>query len=1072
MLESTFRYVLDEEREYSLNLRRDPGWATADKRLLIILQMVPYQSLKERDIAPNGLVRDTIVNCIKHSRKLVRSYDKEPAEFAHAICNFNAYKHLQLKGSARKDAENHFTVRIRKLIQKLDPTHILISGEIAGQYLLPEIEHIHYKRGWILDYKGIPTTVTVDLDRLIEKNGAKANLLGFWTRHLAYLMMGKHPHDLSKVAPNPINVDTTDKFDALMVRLRKLRNDQLVAVDTETANLTVHHNAIYTIQFALSPRPTDGYVLPVDHPMTPYNADEIKYIKSELRTFFDQKADVGPELITFNGMYDLRVIRQSLKLPIIRLRIWEVMAGEHLLDENTTELQDIGPPVGGLAATLASYCNDFYYRAKFSKADRETTGTVSPADKEFLKYASMDVVSLCYIRQEELARAARVEHNKQPYTEAYVRHMKYVMSDQAHALSHLREDGSYVDRAYLRYLMTKDSSLRKEIAVTERLIRSSPIAQQANENLLKDAGFKAKSLWGPKATKEWILRLTKGVHKAHLFFDVMGLEPVDYTDTGAPSIGKAFIAAYKGQHREVSILEEWSKRTKLLGTYVRGWHKKLRRNQDSAKDGYLRPDYTFWGVVTGRLASKNPSLQQVPARGKLSKIIKRMFVTPPGCLMIRFDYSAHEVRMWSVASGDKILAAAFRAGQELRKQWIQTPTPEILAELKTKGDIHIQNVFRFWGKWVDKNDPLRDAVKRVIFGLLYGLSAKSMGFEVGPKSLARKRIHEIDDMVFDINDKEKPEEIIGIAQVLCGKAIAARAATEGVADLTLARARKLLSDHVAGLKTERKALDRTLGSIEDDEKSDTEYAQALIDKTFESFPKGASWTRKMKEMAEKECYVFSPIGRRRHLYASLTADKSIVGRQIRRGSNAPIQGFSSELGSKAGYMIIDAYYEELGKMIKRFAPDRTVWNSKIQFSRQVHDASYFAVPYFMVLPLIHICQWQATYGLARASEKELGLKFTVEPEIEIEIGSSDDACHKIDWSLPNLMQILEQSVDDGIKLGCITEDKTWIMGQILAPYRSPKTVTYLQRKYPLLGVVDLDSQIQGAIKEYDNARPK
>lgn len=1062
MLEESFKFALDEEKEYNLRLRRDRNWTTAKQRLLIVLQMVPQISLKERDIAPPGLIRDTIVNCIKHSRKICRNYGRNPADFAYGIVNFNAFKHLQLKGNARKDAENHFASRLRKLIKKMKPTHILISGDIAAQYMLGEVTDHAFKRGWIHTFDGIPTATTVDLDRLLEKNGAKANLLGFWTRHLAYLMMGQHPHDISKLAAVPRYIDTMDKFEALMARLEALGPTDNVACDTETANLTVHHNAIYTIQFATNKQPDVGYVLPIDHPMTPYTGEEIAVIKKRLRAFFNQKANDGPELVTFNGMYDLRVIRQALKLPIINLKVWEIMAGEHLLDENTTELQDIGPPVGGLAATLASYCNDFYYRAKFSKADRTTTGTIPPSDAEFLKYAAMDVVSLIGIKEQQLRRADYTVHLGNPYTKYYERHMRHIMSDQAHALSHLREDGSYVDRAYLRYLMTKDSPLRKEIQAAERQIRMFPHAQTANDNILAESGVKSKGLWGSSA-KEWAFRLSKGAHKAHLFLDVMGLEPVDFTDSGAPSVGKAFIAQYKGQHREVAVFEEWSKRTKLLSTYVRGWYKKLRGNQDSAKDGYLRPDYLFWNVVTGRLASKNPSLQQVPARGKLSKIIKRMFITPPGHMMIRFDYSAHEVRMWSVASGDQILAAAFRAGQELRQQWIQNPTNEILTELKTKGDIHIQNVYRFWKVWVSKDDPRRDAVKRVIFGLLYGLSSKSMGFEVGPRALARKRIHEIDDTLFLIGDTVKAEDLTRIALDILGK----KATDEEKKTVDPKAVRALVDKVVAGLKGERKDLNKGLGSEEDDEKKDTKYAQDLIDKTFESFPKGAKWTNTMKKMAEEEYYVYSPVHRRRHLYASLTKDKSIVSRQVRRGSNAPIQGFSSELGSKAGYMILQAYYKELPKFIKKFQPERTAWSSKVQFSRQVHDASYFAVPYFMVLPHIHICQWQATYGLARATEEQLGVKFTIEPEIEIEIGACDASTIKWDWSLPHLIDSISKSVDDGISLGAIKESREEVMEQILAPYRSVKTIEYLQKHYPLLNVPDLTKQITEAVHNYD-----
>lgn len=40
----------------------------------------------------------------------------------------------------------------------------------------------------------------------------------------------------------------------------------------------------------------------------------------------------------------------------------------------------------------------------------------------------------------------------------------------------------------------------------------------------------------------------------------------------------------------------------------------------------------------------------------------------------------------------------------------------IAVDLKTKGDIHLQNVFRFFGKWVEKSHPLRDSVKSVVFG--------------------------------------------------------------------------------------------------------------------------------------------------------------------------------------------------------------------------------------------------------------------------------------------------------------------------------------------------------------------
>ncbi|MGT3784028.1 hypothetical protein ACVTE8_15845, partial [Staphylococcus aureus] len=46
----------------------------------------------------------------------------------------------------------------------------------------------------------------------------------------------------------------------------------------------------------------------------------------------------GPMLVTFNGMFDLRIVRQQLRIPIIWHRVWEITFGEHALDENISSL--------------------------------------------------------------------------------------------------------------------------------------------------------------------------------------------------------------------------------------------------------------------------------------------------------------------------------------------------------------------------------------------------------------------------------------------------------------------------------------------------------------------------------------------------------------------------------------------------------------------------------------------------------------------------------------------------------------------------------------------------------------
>ena len=331
---------------------------------------------------------------------------------------------------------------------------------------------------------------------------------------------------------------------------------------------------------------------------------------------------------------------------------------------------------------------------------------------------STDVVSILNIADQQVERASKQFIGRKAYTKIFERHMRHQMGPTVHVLSHLKQEGSFINKPYLRKLMRDDSVLAKAIAELNDEFKTFPEIIEANQQLLNESGFKAKSLFGGGGGggNQWVFSFNKAAHKIKLFIEVCKLESVSKTATGADAIDKDFIEHYKDRNYLVAKFGEYQVAAKLLSTYIKGWYKKLTREIDGATDSHLRPDYSFFDVDTGRLACKGPNLQNIPTRGKLSKIIKEMFITQDGYLLIRFDYSAHEVRGWSIAAKDLVLAAAFKAGQTLRKKFIKSPSDEIKKELKTKGDIHIQNCFRFFRKWVEKSDPLRDAVKAVVFG--------------------------------------------------------------------------------------------------------------------------------------------------------------------------------------------------------------------------------------------------------------------------------------------------------------------------------------------------------------------
>ncbi len=1003
MFEKRFKPQSDSDKDWKLTLPYDSDWSTSKRRVLIIMQSVDGRDLKSGGLLSDRDVRTAMVEAIRFSKGLAARYEKIPS-FSFSVTNFQSYKHLHLRGQARSEAEAEFRVRMMAIIKKMNPTHILFSGNLG---LLYPMQNAGYKNGWVHDIDGRKVTSTVDFARLLEKNGALANLLGFWCRHLSNLMLGYLPHSLAEVKAKPIYVNTIKKFDRVM---ELFDTAELIALDTETRNLSVKFNAIYTIQFAFNHDPLKGYVIPIDHPHknNPFKKKEREYIKGELRKRFKVDRDTVT-LITMNGMFDLRILRAALDLDVIFLPVWEITAGEHDLDENISSLASIDLKSGGLAAIYCAYGNDHYFKetTAFSKDQRGQTGQTSPDDPGFLEYGATDVVSIIHIRESQIARAHHHEFLGKSYKPYFIRHVMHQMGDTAHHLSQLRSTGSLIDKKYLRSLRSSDSTLAKAISEMNEDFRTFPEVQRANQELLDESGFKSGSLFGG-AKKQWVFSFKKSAHKIKLFFYIMGLTPVSKTQTGADAVDKEFVSHYKDRNFLVEKYGDFQAASTLFSTYVKGWYKKITNEVDGATDSHLRADYKFFNVDTGRLASADPNLQNIPARGKLSKIIKEMFITMDGHLLIRFDYSAHEVRGWSIVSFDNVLANIFRIGQQLRQQWIKTPTPEILAELKKKGDSHIQSVHRFFGKWVEKSDPLRDAVKAVVFGVLYGKSATTLGHDTKKAELEALKAQM--NEAYRKNDPVLKKLVVKFEHLI--------------------------------------AEDRT------------EQAQKIIDKMNSEFKKGHQWVLKMQKMATEQYYVYSPIGRIRHLYAAMTKDKQIVSRQVRRGMNAPIQGFASEVAVKAGRFTTVTYYRFLPKLKK-------VLGLKGRFTffanRIVHDASYYTVPFEMVIPFLHILQWCTTYGVAREYERQFGLKFTVEPEIEIEIGVKDTASRKWDWSLPELAKIIESAVDDGLQSKIFTEDKETIMKKIYAPWRDEDALKLLDSEFPLLNV-PLRKEIRALLK--------
>jgi len=119
----------------------------------------------------------------------------------------------------------------------------------------------------------------------------------------------------------------------------------------------------------------------------------------------------------------------------------------------------------------------------------------------------------------------------------------------------------------------------------------------------------------------------------------------------------------KKVQRFVFLLQEHRETVKLYGTYV-GPDALPRQVKKGRIHAWLKNTM----VVSGRLASEDPNLQNIPSRTKRGKFIRSCFVAPEGSTLLEVDYSQIELRVLADVSGDPALIAAFTGAEDLHRK--------------------------------------------------------------------------------------------------------------------------------------------------------------------------------------------------------------------------------------------------------------------------------------------------------------------------------------------------------------------------------------------------------------------
>jgi DNA polymerase-1 len=181
-----------------------------------------------------------------------------------------------------------------------------------------------------------------------------------------------------------------------------------------------------------------------------------------------------------------------------------------------------------------------------------------------------------------------------------------------------------------------------------------------------------------------------------ILFEKMGLPGGKKGKTGKYSTPADVLEDLATEHDLPARVMDWRQLSKLKSTYTDALQEHI-----NPETGRVHTSYSIAGANTGRLASTDPNLQNIPVRSEEGRRIREAFVAGPGRVLVSLDYSQIELRILAHIAGIDALKQAFAEGQ----------------------DIHAATASEMFGVPLDEMTPdVRRQAKAINFGVIYGIS--------------------------------------------------------------------------------------------------------------------------------------------------------------------------------------------------------------------------------------------------------------------------------------------------------------------------------------------------------------
>ncbi|HEX7385704.1 MAG TPA: DNA polymerase I [Castellaniella sp.] len=438
----------------------------------------------------------------------------------------------------------------------------------------------------------------------------------------------------------------------------RIRSAPLVALDTETTSLDPM--AARLVGLSVCVEPGRAAYIPVGHtaPGTPTQLDRA-WVLAQLRAWIE---DPDAPKVLHHAKYDTHVFaNEGLSLRGVQ---HDTMLQAYVLQSHRrVNLQDLCIQwLGVTGTTYEDLCGKGARQIGFDEVDVHLAGHYAAEDADF----TLRLQQVLYPKVQAEPGLARI----------------YALEVRTSAvLTKVERNGVAID---VQALSTQSHELGGQM-----------IALEAQVHALAGQPFNLNS---PKQLGE-------------ILFERMHLPVVRKTAGGAPSTDEEVLTRLAADYPLPRLLLDYRGIAKLKSTYT----DKLPRMVDP-RTGRVHTRYAQAAVVTGRLASSDPNLQNIPVRTAEGRRVRSAFISSLGQI-VSADYSQIELRVMAHVSGDTNLRRAFAEGQ----------------------DIHRATAAEVFGVAPDQVDSEhRRAAKAINFGLIYGMGEFGLASNLGITRAAAK----------------------------------------------------------------------------------------------------------------------------------------------------------------------------------------------------------------------------------------------------------------------------------------------------------------------------------------------